>query len=329
MQETPAPMAADTFESTDGLLEHCGSHVLALHRVTTQDQEQIALHRVETAGADQARLVVVLLHGAFTNRRFWLSQRGKGLAAYLANAGCDVWILETRGHGDAARSSRYRGWTARDVARHDIPAASDYIYRATSGRPQALIAHSYGGIYLMASLSMGWLDQSRLSAAAIFGSQISEGQPYLNLRPLNWGIRVAISVYGRFPATLFGLGNEDEPPGILNETLTWKSKGRWMSGQGEDYSQGLGKISIPVLAVGGVADTMDPATGCRAFWEMIGSRQKQFWLLGKEQGYRKDYGHVDMLVGRDAQREVWPRVLEWLNQHTDPGHGTQEAGSGP
>src|SRR5690554_7096596 len=105
MQETTAPMAADTFESPDGLLEHCGSHVLALHRVTTQDQEQIALHRVETAGADQARLVVVLLHGAFTNRRFWLSQRGKGLAAYLANA--EIGRASCRAGG---KVSRARGW---------------------------------------------------------------------------------------------------------------------------------------------------------------------------------------------------------------------------
>lgn len=323
MQEMLEPRLAENITSTDDLREHCGAYVLSCHKVMTQDQEQIAVHRVETAVADAARPVVVLLHGAFTNRRFWMSRRGQGLAGCLAKSGYDVWILETRGHGAAVRSSRYRHWTARDVARQDIPAASDYIHQTTGGRPQSWIAHSYGGIYLMASLSMGWLDQSRLSAAAIFGSQISEGQPYLNLRPLNWGVRAAISAYGRFPATLFGLGNEDEPPGILNEALTWKSKGRWVSGQGEDYSQGLGKISIPVLAVGGVADTMDPATGCRAFWEMIGSRQKQFWLLGKEQGYRKDYGHVDMLVGRDAQREIWPRVLAWLNQHTDPGHRVQ------
>src|SRR5690606_16877020 len=313
MQEMPAPIAADTIEPTDGVLEHCGSHVLARHLVTTQDQEQVALHRVEAAGSDQTRLVVVLLHGAFTNRRFWLSRRGKGLAAYLANAGCDVWILETRGHGVAVRSSRYRGWTARDVARHDIPAASDYIYRATNGRKQTWIAHSYGGIYLMASLSMGWLDQSKLSSAAIFGSQLLEGQAYLKLRPLNWLIRTANSLYGRFPARLFGMGSEDEPPGIMNEALSWKL-GEWISCQGEDYARGLAQINIPVLAAGGVADTMDPAGGCQAFWELIGSRQKHFWRLGKEQGWLKDYGHVDMLIGREASTEVWPKLLQWLEQ---------------
>src|SRR5690606_28759656 len=153
----------------------------------------------------------------------------------------------------AVRSSRYRGWTARDVARHDIPAASDYIYRATSGRQQTWIAHSYGGIYLMASLSMGWLDQSRLASAAIFGSQLAEGQGYLKLRPLNWLIRTAMPLYGRFPAKLLEMGSEDEPRGIMNEAFSWKLR-EWISCQGEAYARGLAQTNIPVLAAGGVAD---------------------------------------------------------------------------
>ncbi|EPN67992.1 esterase/lipase/thioesterase family protein, partial [Pseudomonas syringae pv. actinidiae ICMP 19079] len=42
---------------------------------------------------------VILLHGSFSNRRFWYSPKGIGLGPYLARAGYDVWIPEMRGHG--------------------------------------------------------------------------------------------------------------------------------------------------------------------------------------------------------------------------------------
>src|SRR5690606_19839690 len=46
---------------------------------------ELALTRVGQAGAEGVRGVpVVLLHGSFSNRRFWYSPKGIGLGAYLA-----------------------------------------------------------------------------------------------------------------------------------------------------------------------------------------------------------------------------------------------------
>lgn len=54
---------------------------------------ELAVTRLGLADEPQARGVpVVLLHGSFSNRRFWYSPKGVGLGAYLARAGFDVWI---------------------------------------------------------------------------------------------------------------------------------------------------------------------------------------------------------------------------------------------
>ncbi|MOA60356.1 hypothetical protein D3C78_1852090 [compost metagenome] len=49
----------------------------------------------------------------------------------------------------------------------------------------------------------------------------------------------------------------------------------------------------------------------------IGSEHKQFINLGREQGFGDNFGHVEMLVSKAAQLEVWPLVARWLaDPHT-------------
>ena len=35
-------------------------------------------------------------------------------------------------------------------------------------------------------------------------------------------------------------------------------------------------------------------------------------LLGKDSGFSSDFGHIEMLVSKEAQSEVWPQVEYWL-----------------
>jgi hypothetical protein len=40
-------------------------------------------------------------------------------------------------------------------------------------------------------------------------------------------------------------------------------------------------------------------------------------VFGKAFGQRQDYGHVDLIVGKEAFAEVWPDVLAWLEGHSE------------
>lgn len=71
---------------------------------------------------------VILLHGSFSNRRFWYSPRALGLGPYLARAGFDVWLPEMRGHGLSIRNDGYRDNRVADYARYDLPALASFIH---------------------------------------------------------------------------------------------------------------------------------------------------------------------------------------------------------
>jgi hypothetical protein len=67
-----------------------------------------------------------------------------------------------------------------------------------------------------------------------------------------------------------------------------------------------------VLAVGAAGDHQDPVWACRKLFEQLGGEHKQFVRLGREEGF-DNFGHVDMLVSKPAQTQVWPLVERWLH----------------
>jgi hypothetical protein len=46
--------------------------------------------------------------------------------------------------------------------------------------------------------------------------------------------------------------------------------------------------------------------------------------LGRTHGFSEDFGHVEMLVSKAAQQEVWPLVQRWLKA---PGGDVLSTGS--
>src|SRR5206468_11918368 len=87
--------------------------------IFTPDGVELALHRLR-AHRD-GRPAVLLVHGAFTNHRFWLhSSDGTsagGMAHFLGAAGFGVWLADMRHHGESAREPRRGAWTVRSEGR--------------------------------------------------------------------------------------------------------------------------------------------------------------------------------------------------------------------
>ncbi len=280
------------------------------YSVTTGDGVTLRVYRLPAPG--QSSLPpVVLVHGTYANSQFWLSDKGVGLAAYLRERGHDVWMPELRGRGPSAKVPGYVRWSAGDLMRHDLAAVAELV-DARQGRPAMWVGHSYGGLYVIGALVNHWLPSDHVAAVAVFGTQLRDGQRYLRFWPLTRLVQATIRAIGFFPARGLGMGPENEPPGIMNEALHWKSSGRWAAPDGTDYEAGIGSLAVPVLAYAAAADKMDPPEGCRAFLQALGGARKEFRLLGECSGFSRDYGHVDMLVSRAAEREVWPDLAAWL-----------------
>ncbi|MDF2643186.1 MAG: esterase/lipase/thioesterase family protein [Pseudomonas sp.] len=262
---------------------------------------------------------VILVHGSFSNRRFWYSPKGIGLGPFLARAGYDVWIAEMRGHGLSARNERYRFNRVADYARYDLPAIAAFV-REQSGQIPHWIGHSLGGTTLAAALGGRYLGPADAASVAVFGSQISRTYWPLKVPPLQWSARLLLKRFEHISGSRLKRGPEDEPIGLVLENMRWQGLFGTFGERGNPWWDGLKSVEVPVLAVAAAGDHQDPIWACRMLFEQIGSEHKEFLVLGRQHGFSEDFGHVDMIVSKTAQHEVWPRVAAWLKARSAP-HG--------
>jgi predicted alpha/beta hydrolase len=279
-----------------------------VHWIQTKDNAEIALSHIEPKNHPGKSLPIILLHGTYSMRNFWISDKGIGLGTYLSNAGFDIWIPELRGHGLSPKGKEFSSITAEQQIRFDIPAIQNFVYQQTR-TPVTWICHSFGGIYLLASLSVKWLDQEPIRGILTFGSQISKGEGFLKIPPLAWLCIGILKLLGNFPAPFFGMGPEVEAAGAMIEVIQWKKfRGKWANAEGISYWDGLKRIQIPVCCFAAAADKNDPPEGCEILYNHIGSSRKTFSILGKKHGFSKDYDHIGMIVSKEAQAEIWPLI---------------------
>lgn len=298
--------------------ERCGDLIEDVYRLKPANSPdysvEIAVTRLGLVAQPDVRGVpVILLHGSFSNRRFWYSPKGIGLGAYLARAGFDVWIPEMRGHGLSARNQAYRYNRVADYARYDVPAIAAFV-REQSGQIPHWIGHSLGGTTLAAALGGEYLGPAGAASVAMFGSQVSRDYWPLKIPPVQWAARLMLKPFDHISGPRFKRGPEDEPIGLVLESLRWHGLFGRFGDRETDWWAGLAKVEVPLLAVAAAGDFQDPEWACRKLFDQIGSGQRMFLCLGREQGFSDNFDHVQMLVSKSAQREVWPLVAGWLNQ---------------
>lgn len=295
--------------------ERCGDLSEDVYRLKAGNSPdpsvELALTRLGLADQDAARGVpVILLHGSFSNRRFWFSPKGVGLGAHLARAGFDVWIAEMRGHGLSPRNRNYNNNRVADYAGYDLPAIAAFVHEQT-GQPAHWLGHSLGGTTLAAALGGRYLDEDLIASAAFFGTQVSRTYWPLKIPPVEWGGRLLLKRFPHISGSRLKRGPEDEPIGLAIESMRWFGLFGRFGEKDRDWWAGLAEVRVPVLCVAGAGDFQDPAWACRKLFEQIGSDDKRFLKLGVQDGF-DNFGHVDMLVSKPAQTQVWPLVERWL-----------------
>ena len=251
---------------------------------------------------------VVLVHGMFTDRRFWLSERGIGLAAYLAECGHPVYILQRRGLSDGpdcggARLGLYEHMT------HDMPAMAALVAERHA-RPAFWIGHSFGGVTAARGLARHVAPEA-IAGLVLLASQYQKSKRMLDW-PGNLATRGLVRLRGHLPARTVGLGPVNEPAAAALDACDWVTRGRRSSLIAAD----LARLSCPVLALSGSADKVDPPPGCRAFVDATPSPDTTFMEAGTAHGYTRNYDHPGIVVSKDAQREIWPLIGHWMSDRT-------------
>lgn len=277
---------------------------LTVEDLTGDDGGVFRILRVD-ASAERHGAPVVLVHGMFTDRRFWLSERGVGLAAYLARAGHPVIVVQRRGLSDSPRCTQRHGLIEHLTC--DLPVVARRVARAHE-RPAFWIGHAFGGVLAARAIA------TRLPSETVAGLVLLASQYEVGKRMLDWpGNRVTKTitrVLGHLPARAAGLGPVDEPTAAAFDACAWVESRREAGFRAE-----LARIQTPVLAISGAADRVDPTEGCRRFIEPIASPDKTFLIAGREYGFESDYDHPGIVVSKPARREIWPRIAAWLTEH--------------
>jgi len=305
--------------------DRIGQLAARVYRVKTDDDVEIAVTRLGSgsgsgsgSGGDSdfgTAGPVILVHGTFCQRSFWVSDKGLGLGPYLLERGYDVWIPEARGHGRSPRDERFRSWSAEDQMQFDLPAVQRLVATET-GRGAHWVGHSWGGVAILGSIGAGWLTEDQMRSAVVLGANITEGDAWLKQKLPRAAAWLLLTALGRVPAALFRLGPEPESRAYMLDFFRWKGpSAAWRTVDGRDYWEGIRRTKVPLLDFAAANDTMDPVPGCRFVFDAVGSENKAWVLLGTEQGFSKDYGHVEMVISKAARVEVWPRIADWLDAH--------------
>lgn len=131
------------------------------HHIVTGDGVALRLERYRGSGTP-----LILAAGySMPARVFTLDTIATNLAEYLVERGHDVWLFSWRSSPDlASRRSRF---TLDDVARHDWPAAVDFVLQATGVSSVDCVAHCIGSQTLLMSALLGRLDGKIRSAVCL------------------------------------------------------------------------------------------------------------------------------------------------------------------
>ena len=243
-------------------------------------------------------------------------------------------------------------WRFEDYVQHDAPAALRKVLRETGARQVHWVGHSMGGMIAYALLMTPM--HHKIASAVTLGSPtmsdvghpvLDFGLPYrgmLRLLPT----RVPIGTLARLGApfapllarrldasiselgwhegnadlrllwTLMLTAVDDLPASLLREFARWYETKAMSDRYGMfDFTEHLERISTPILIIAGSKDGLTPPRDLEHVYQRIGARDKAFRIIGKEDGFPRDYSHADLILGLHAPTDVYPVILRWLDEH--------------
>ena len=308
---------------------------------TTGDGQQLALWRVRPSG--KSRGAVFLLHGLGANR-FAFHWPGRSFAEYLAAYGFDAYVGELRGAGESA--PELTSWDFHDYLEQDVPAFLERVREVSGHSSVHFVGHSMGGILAMchsiATGDSGVLSATALGSALDYCIGVSGFEPIKKVRPVlqrmnavPWGVAMqAISpLLARISDPLAGFNFHPDnaepalvrqvyantfgpiPTALLASLATGLDPGGLTSRAGEAFQAKASQLKTPLLMIAASDDRQCPNLATEATAKATGAKLLHF---GERHGHRSEYGHFDLLLGRNAPDEVWPAVLKWLDERSEP-----------
>jgi lysosomal acid lipase/cholesteryl ester hydrolase len=245
-----------------------------------------------------------------------------------------------------------RSWTVDDIVKYDLPAILDYVKRETGQDRVNWVGHSLGGMLIFPYLEFA-PHPERIANFVGMGSTIVQAKiPQTDMLRANQGLRLLTLVaspgrlgrplaYLKVPgmehidrfyysnenvdqltvSRFYGYTLEDTGAGALRQLAPYLMYGHMLSAdRAVDYSAMLGRITTPTLLIAGDGDIMSDVPSTELTLAGLASPDKMMMRFGTSNGHVADYGHCDLVWSRYAPREIFPPIIDWLDQR-QPGAG--------
>ncbi|XP_034993674.1 lipase member M-like [Zootoca vivipara] len=136
------------------------------HEILTEDGYYLQINRIpygmHSSGKTGPRPVVLLVHGLLNEGRAWIvNPPNSSLGFALADAGYDVWIINTRGTSWSRRhktlsidQEEFWNFSFHEIAIYDIPATITFILQKTKQEGLYFIGQSQGGTLGLIAFSL-------------------------------------------------------------------------------------------------------------------------------------------------------------------------------
>jgi pimeloyl-ACP methyl ester carboxylesterase len=320
--------------------------------VPAGDGWRLALHHYRPQGHPRG-LPVVLCHGLGSNRYSFDLPGSPGLARFLSGHGRDVWVAELRGSGMSDRPGLFRSdvpysWVFEDHLSSDSPAIIARVLELTGASGVHWVGHSMGGLLVLAYLARH--KNPRIISAVTLGApadftkvhndafrtllRLRGFLEYLPVFPLTFVARLVIPLAHRTSAYIAGPfypPNTDPVAArkvvalasqLITSNTIWLNFGKFLASglfapeNGKPYLQSLPNSKVPIFIVGGTKDLMAPPDSVIAACQTgEQAAERKCRIFGKAFGCVEDYGHADLLMGVRVEEEVFPEILNWLDDH--------------
>lgn len=287
------------------------------------DGHRLHLRRFAAAAGAPA---VLMIHGSIANGRVFWSTSGRGLAPFLAGRGLDCWVLDLRGRGRSTPAiGRGSSFGQTEAIVEDLAAAAAAVEAHRGAPPELWLAHSWGGVLALSHL-VRFPERSR----QLRGLVCLAVKRRVTVRNLHRRLFIDIlwrrlapwmaGVMGYLPARGLRLGADNETRASLRHSNAWvRADGPWIDpGDGFDY-QGAARTTRlpPVWHLVGVADRfLGHPRDVELFRDECGGEERAgpITVLSRAAGFRRDYGHADILTSPEAPRDHFPAIAQWLLQ---------------
>lgn len=277
------------------------------------------------------------------------------LAKYLHKKGFDTWIVELRGAGLSrkkdwkARALTYlkTDWTFDDYVHKDLPVAVRHIQEKTGHKKLHWVGHSLGGTLVYAAIealgngvcasgvtlgaAMGAVGKVGLVKFLLKVDPLVRRMPCVPMKRLaQAGLPLARWLAPLEDNFFYAADNidlsviekglevavENVSSALFLQLHDWYKHNHFRSRDHSfSYRRHLKDIHAPFLVIAGSVDGLTAYPDVHCAFREIGSKDKSFRVFSRETGCRTEYGHMDLVLGRNAPREVFPAIADWLKQH--------------